>query len=86
MLKGDKYFYSTPFPDKTDFFWVIFDYFCWNGIFSKKNRALSRTSPYGSLAPYKVSEKTDLPIPRKLPERTTDGRTDGRKDGQKDTP
>ena len=79
MLKHYKYFHFTPFPDKTNdliFFknWktlgAIFDHF-WsflpNGDFStKKNQPVSHTSPHGPLT-CKVSEKTNEPIPRKLP-------------------
>ena len=41
-----------------------------------KNLALSRTSPHGPLTPCRVSEKTNEPIPRKVP----DGRAEGQKD------
>ena len=36
----------------------------------KKKWARSRTSPYERLAPYQISEKTNKPISRKLPQRT----------------
>ena len=60
---------------------TIFDHFCQIQIFQKKNKALSRTSLYGPLTQYKVSEKTNNPIPRKLPEKRTDERKDGKKKG-----
>ena len=60
MSKGQKYFDSTSFPDKTNeqiflktpktLFWAILaisGHFCWKGIFQKKNGVLSRTYPYG---------------------------------------
>ena len=68
-------------------FRVIFDHF-WSFLkernFFKKNQALPRTSPYDPLTQYKVLEKTNEPIPRKLPERRTNGQTDGQKDRRKD--
>ena len=41
----------------------------------QKDLALSHRSPHRPLTSYKVSEKTNDPIPRKLLERRTDGRT-----------
>ena len=52
------------------------------GGFFPKNRALSWTSPNRPLTPYKVSEKTNDPIPRKHLERRMDGWMDGRTEGQ----
>ena len=102
MLKGHKYFHSTPFPDKSNeyiflqspktHFGVIFDHY-WSFLlerdFSKKlgqkNRAVMHISIW-ALTTYKVSEKTNEPIPRKLPERRTDRRMEGRTDEWKDRP
>ena len=90
MLKGHKYFHSTPFSDKTNKyifltspkapflgnFWIFLVIFAKSEFF-KNNWAQSRTSPYGPLTPYKVSKNSNVPILRKLPERRTDGRNDG---------
>ena len=51
--------------------------FAW-WVFFPKNLALSHTTIYGPLAPCEVSEKTNVPILRKL----TDRQKDGWKDGQ----
>ena len=92
MLKHHKYFLSTPIPEKNlksakTPFGAIFDIF-WSfllkGDFSKKIRVLSHTFPYGPLTPYKASEKTNEPIPRKLLERRTDRQTDEQTDGRTD--
>ena len=89
ILKGHNYFHSTPFSDKINeqifqkspktlisghflHFWSFLP----EGDFSKKKQTLSRSYPYGPLTPYKDSEKTNKPIPRKLLERNTEGRTD----------
>ena len=50
-------------------------------IFLSENPALSRTTPYGFLAPCQISEKTYDTIPRKCLDRK-DGRMEGEKDGQ----
>ena len=86
MIKGHKFFHSTSFPDKTNdliflkskkkktivvHFCQFFGHFC-QVDFSKRNWTLLCTSPYGPLTLYKVSEKIDVPIPRKLPKRRTD--------------
>ena len=84
MLKGRKFFHFSPFPDKTIGYISlkspkdsIFGHFYRKSFFQKKkNQALSRTSSYEPLTPYKVSEKTNQPIPRKLPERRIGGRTE----------
>ena len=56
------------------------------GDFFQKNQDLSRTSPCGPLTPYKIPEKPNGSIPRKLPERRTkirtNRRTDRRMEGQ----
>ena len=52
-----------------------------DGDFFQKIR-LSRTTIYGPLTTYLVSEKTNEPIPRKL----TDRRKEGQKDGRTDKP
>ena len=96
MLKGHKYFHSTPFPDKTNQqiflkspktpFMAHFWSFLPEGDFFQKNQDLSRTSPCGPLTPYKIPEKPNGSIPRKLPERRTkirtNRRTDRRMEGQ----
>ena len=61
---------------KNPYFWLIFSIFGTKFFFSKIR--LSRTTPHGPLTPYLVSEKTNEPIPRKLPE----GIIEGQKDGQ----
>ena len=62
-------------------FWTLLVIFAKERFF-RKNRALSRTFPYGPLTPYKVSEKTNEAILRKLPERRTEGRREGQTQGQ----
>ena len=56
-------------------FLTMFGHFCRKGFFLKI-WALSCTSLYEPLTPYKVSEKPNKPIPRKLQERRTQRRTD----------
>ena len=85
MSKGQKYFDSTSFPDKTNeqiflktpktLFWAILaisGHFCWKGIFPKK---MGFCQEHIHMAPNtnKVSEKTNEHIPRKLSKRRTKG-------------
>ena len=56
-------------------FWPIFPIF-WGKRFFKKNLALPRTTRHGPITPCWVSEKTNEPIPRKLPDWRTEGRMD----------
>ena len=51
---------------------------------SKKNPALSHTATHKPLTPRYISEKTNEPIPRKLPDRKTKGRKDQSTEGKKD--
>ena len=60
---------------KKPYFWPVFPIFGEKHFFSK-NQALSHTTPHGPLTPCRVSEKTNEPIPRKLPDRRTEGQTD----------
>ena len=48
------------------------------------NPALSCTATHKPLTPRWVSEKTNEPIPRKLPDRKTNGRKDQSTEGKKD--
>ena len=78
LLMGHNYFHSTPLPDKTNEqiflkvkksqLWVIF---VGRGV--SPIIKLSCISSYGLLTPYKVSEKTNEPILRKLPQRNIVG-------------
>ena len=54
------------------------------GHFFFLNPALSHTATHKPLTPHWVSEKTNEPIPRKLPDRKTKGRKDQSTEGKKD--
>ena len=83
MLEGHKYFHSKPLPDKTneriflkspktlflDHFWPFLV------IFAKRYfQKIELCHAHGPLTPYNISEKTNQPIPWKLPERRTNRR------------
>ena len=86
MLMNHKNFYFTHIPDKTNdaiflnspktmflsHFWPFL--VISNGDIFKKIR-LSHTTIYGLLTPWKDSEKTNEPIPRKLSDRRKDEQT-----------
>ena len=54
------------------------------GIFFSKNLALLCKTPHGPLTSNSVSEKTNEPFPRTLPDRRMERRKNGRMKGEKD--
>ena len=54
------------------------------GIFFSKNLALLCKTPHGPLTSYSVSEKTNEPFPRTLPDRRMERQKNGRMKGEKD--